>query len=237
MALNTAFQNNLYSRAFGGTTEPGVADPYITGYGFVWFNQIPAMLATGGYNTSMSQTQIQATLGALAYTIDIPAISLNKQTIEGTGGVQFNMPTRLNIGNTMTITFLELSGTPITNIINGWGQMLRDIRTGLSNLIGTDYRKANYSSTVYYWTTKPDGYTIEQAWALTGVWPETRITNQLNTDVTNNSDVRLDVTFSIDNIYPYSNDVLGGNSFIGSKLGGLITTILSYKETLQTFAG
>ena len=35
---------NILTRKFGGTTV-GVADPYVTGYHFIWFDKIPPGLA------------------------------------------------------------------------------------------------------------------------------------------------------------------------------------------------
>jgi hypothetical protein len=231
--LNKAYENNLFNRSFGGTNEPGVADPYISGYGFVWFNTVPTMLS-GNY-TSLSQNDIQKTLSALSFSITIPNISLEKVTIQALGGTHFSAPSRLNIGDTFNITFLELSGTPIKSIINGWINALKDIRTGGSNLTGTQYRKSQYTSTVYYWTTKPDLQTIETAWHMTGVFPETYISNQFDTDVANNQEVRHDITFSFDNLYPYSAEQLAGSTNLLGKIQGFTSNILSYKQTLMNF--
>ena len=46
MASRTSFANtdfskgNVFSRKFGGTNV-GVADPYVTGYHFIWFDKLP----------------------------------------------------------------------------------------------------------------------------------------------------------------------------------------------------
>ena len=43
MAARTSFANtksNIFSRKFGGTNV-GVADPYVTGYHFIYFDKLP----------------------------------------------------------------------------------------------------------------------------------------------------------------------------------------------------
>ena len=48
-------QQNILTRKFGGTNF-GVADPYVTGYHFVWFEQLPPSL--GAYVSSNGNSGI-----------------------------------------------------------------------------------------------------------------------------------------------------------------------------------
>lgn len=241
MASNTAYTTNLYGRNFGGTKETGVADPYISGYGYLWFDNLPAAVKQINSNA-------QSALAALAYVITPPAITLEKVTIQGVGGTQWSVPTRLNIANEFSVEFVELTGTPISEIINGWVTTIRDYRTGLSNMTtsttptiiqnssNSTYNKSLYSGTMYYWTVDPDGVTIETLWYYTGVFPLSFISSEYVTDVANNGELKLTVNFNVDNIYKYDQNSLMGNTSLSGTVSTLMSNILQYKAYLQSFA-
>ncbi len=230
---------NLYSRSLGGTKEPGVADPYVTGYSFIWFNTLPSSLTN--FVSNMSISAMQNYLAALNYSVNLPTVGLALDSIKGMGGTHFNVATALEIQNTFSTTFIELQSAPIYKIINGWVQMIRDIRTGLSNLASNtnaSYSKKNYSGTLYYWVTNPDGTGIVEAWYMSGVFPTTVPMDTFNSNIGENSaNTKPSITFAFDNLYPQSSLTSTGNSFILSKCESLTSTILSYRETLQNFAG
>ena len=243
---NNGYLNNLFSRSFGGTQEPRVSDPYISGYGYLYFDNIPSSL------TSMTEsfsniTDISKALTALSYVITPPTIALEKLNIQGVGGTQWNAPTRLNINGDYTIEFIELSQTPITKILDGWVTMIRDYRTGVSALNGNNsnagssnnlaaaYSKSSYAGTMYYWTTKPDGITIETAWYYTGVFPLTFVSSEFVTDVATNGELKITATMSFDNIYKYSQQQIAGNTSLATTLYSYSQTIMAYRNKIQAW--
>jgi len=53
--------------------------------------------------------------------------------------------------------FLEFNRTPILDIMHSWVKLIRDYRTGITDLTdgddGAGYTKATYAGLMYYWTT------------------------------------------------------------------------------------
>jgi hypothetical protein len=153
---------NILTRKFGGTTQ-GVADPYVTGYHFIWFDKIPAGLAAyagSGISGIATTSDIQNVLAASCLSVTPPGGTLNKIEYTGLGGVKWAVPGNIDYGNTVSVKFLEFNKTPILDIMHGWVKMIRDYRTGVTDLEdnadGSGYSKSTYSGLMYYWTTAPD---------------------------------------------------------------------------------
>jgi len=233
--INGAIYSNLYSTKFGGTTEPGVADPYLSGYGWVWFKDFPAEVAN--YTQGLTQNQCMSALTALAIGYTLPEVTLGTTTQEGLGGLSFSVPTKLEIGHTCTIKFIEMSGTPVYSIIHGWIQYIRDVRTGLAaNLNATN--KASYSASCYFWTTKPDGQTIEEAYLVTGMFPTTDPIATFNTERATVEKHETDITFSLDNIWPSTSANSNfGNAFILNNISSLQSQLLAMRNTWINWGG
>lgn len=238
---NNGYLQNMFSRSFGGTKEPGVSDPYISGYGYLYFDNLPAFVLSINPNA-------QKILSALSYVITPPAITLEKVTIQGVGGTQWSVPTRLNIANEFSVEFVELQGTPVSEIINGWITTIRDYRTGISNTASSTYNppiinntnptynKSLYAGTMYYWTVDPDGVTIETIWYYSGVFPLSFISSEFVTDVANNGELKLTVNFNVDNVYKYDSRSVLGNTSLATQIQSIMSNILSYKSVLQGFS-
>ncbi len=230
--IENGIYQNLFMGRFGGTTEPGVVDPYVSGYGFLWFDTIPNITFDG-----ISTNQAQEALAALFVSMTPPTVSLEKATQTGLGGLKFSAPTNITVEDNFTVKFLEVSGTPIYTIIHGWVQYIRDIRTGLANDLNAT-QKSDYSASAYYWTTKPDGQTIEQAWLFTGMFPTTDPTNLYTTTRGAGEKLEVDITFSFDNVWPLARtDPNFGSTFVVSKVESLIATILSFQSTWLSWSG
>ena len=175
MGSRTSFANtksNIFSRKFGGTNV-GVADPYVTGYHFIYFDKLPNQLVTslnsykGLSGGAMDETDVKNVLAASCLSVTPPGGTLNKVEYTGLGGVKWAVPGNIDYGNTVSVKFFEFNKTPILDIMHGWVKMIRDYRTGASDLddskiIGQSdgYSKSQYAGLMYYWTTAPDGVTV-----------------------------------------------------------------------------
>lgn len=202
-----AIERNRFSRKWGGSKEDTV-DPYISGYFFTHWAYLPPKLAdaikyAGGNDGISSNSEVQNILRSSCLSVTLPGATLNKAEFTGLGGVKWSTPTNTDWDNTVTAKFLEFSTLPILSIIHGWTRMIRDYRTGVTLLQGSEgeYSRANYAATAYYWTTKPDGKLVEYYACLTGLYPLKDPTDQYGGDLTTYDKLELDVDFNCDTVW------------------------------------
>ena len=176
----------------------------------------------------MTLQQMQQVLSALCQRVTPPTVTLNKTTQTGIGGKKWSTPSNIDVGDTVTVSFFEVSGMPITKIISAWVDMIRDMRTGTSLIEQDDYTKKKYSATGIYFLTKPDGKTMEMAYYFTGMFPQKKPTDSLSLDVATNDKVDMDIDFNADNVWEHRND--GKQTFIQQKCETLIQTISDIKK-------
>ena len=195
---------NILTRKFGGTTV-GVADPYTTGYHFIWFERIPVGIVeyTKLGISGISQTsEIQNILAASCLSVTPPGGTLNKTEFTGLGGVKWAVPSNVDYGNTVSIKFLEFNKTPILDIMHSWVKMIRDYRTGVTDLLdnddGSGYTKATYAGLMYYWTTAPDAKTIEYYACYDGMFPAKDPQDLYSSDVETVGRLDVEIEFNID---------------------------------------
>jgi len=211
MSLKHAFSNvqsNVLSRRWGGHTT-GVADPYITGYHFIWFDKMPNIPfdnepVTGG----LDQSETPLILAATCTGVTPPGGTLNKVEFTGLGGVKWAVPGNLDYGNSVSVKFQEMQGLPVTTIMHRWIKMIRDYRTGvpgdpLSDQAEGDqaYTKTSYSAVLYYWTTAPDGKTIEYYAAYDGVFPTKDPADLYASDVESIGKLDVEIEFNVDYVW------------------------------------
>jgi hypothetical protein len=211
----TAFQavidNLANDRRFGGTGESVTADPYISGYHYIHWSQIPpglkewvaagdGELASGSLS---SDANIMNFLQGACLSVTPPGGTLNKTEFTGIGGVKWAVPTNIDYTNTVTIKFLEFSHLPVLSIISGWVRMIRDMKTGVSALNdGVDsYTKSAYAGTMFYWTTKPDGKTVEYSACYSGMFPTKDPQDSFSGDLASIDKLEIDVDFNVDWIW------------------------------------
>jgi hypothetical protein len=196
---------NRFSRKWGGTTEGGTVDPYISGYFFTKWVAIPSIETYAQIASKAglsSKETIQKVLRASCLAVTMPGGTVNKAEFTGLGGIKWSVPTNVEHDNTVSIKFLEFSTLPILSIMHGWVRLIRDYRTGVSPLTGSPgYTKSKYAGTLYYWTTQPDGKTIEYAACLTGVFPLKDPTDQYGGDLTTVDKLELDIDFNVDYVW------------------------------------
>ena len=196
-------------RHFGGTLK-GSADPYISGYHYIYWTTLPFALpnytkwfSNGAFATPL---YIKNFLAGACLSVTPPGGTLNKAEFTGLGGTKWEVPTNIDYGNTITVKFLEFQGTPIFSIFHSWFRMIRDYRTGTSPLTASaesplSYSKKNYSGSLLYFTTKPDGLNVEYAALYTGVFPTKDPQDSFAGDITAVDKLEIDIEFSLDWIW------------------------------------
>ncbi len=199
-----ALKDNIATRRFGGT-KVGVADPYVTGYHYVWFDKMPDKLASyvGAAKANVSNTEeIQKVLAATCLSVTPPGGTLNKVEFTGLGGIKWAVPGNIDYGNTVSVKFFEFNKTPLLDIIHNWVKMMRDYRTGVSLLEdgedGTGYSKSTYACVMYYWTTAPDGKSVEYYACYDGVFPTKDPQDLFTSDVETVGRLDMEIEFNVD---------------------------------------
>ena len=205
MAIKNSFVNattNRLSRNFGGTVA-GVADPYLTGYHFIYFAKLPASLAS--YSSGLEDGEIKNLLAGACLSVTPPGGTLNKVEYTGLGGVKFAVPGNIDYGNSVSVKFLEFNKLPVFNIMHGWVKMIRDYRTGVSNLVetadGMGYSKSTYAGLMYYWTTAPDAKTVEYFACYDGLFPTKDPQDLFTSDVETIGRLDIEIEFNVDYIW------------------------------------
>ena len=193
--------NNRLSRNFGGTVG-GVADPYVTGYHFMYMTKIPTKLPDyAGLDTAT----IQNLLAGACLSVTPPGGTLNKVEFTGLGGIKWAVPANIDYGNSVSVKFLEFNGVPILNIMHGWIKMIRDYRTGTTDLVdgsqGAGYTKGTYAAIMYYWTTAPDAKTVEYYACYDGVFPTKDPQDLFTSDVETVGRLDTEIEFNVDYIW------------------------------------
>lgn len=199
-----ALMANPFTRKFGGTLV-GVADPYLSGYHFIFFEYLPPSLPKycSSFNSGISSdVEIKAVLTSSCLSVTPPGGTLNKVEFTGLGGIKWAVPGAIDYGNSVSIKFLEFNRTPLLDIFHGWFKLIRDYRTGVTDLIdgdqGAGYTKATYASVMYYWTTAPDGITVEYFACYDGVFPTKDPQDLYGSDVETVGKVEMEIEFNVD---------------------------------------
>lgn len=210
MSLQNAFlatKDNMLSRRWGGHNT-GVADPYITGYHFIWFEGLPDLFGTADPVTdALNVGDVSKILAATCTGVTPPGGTLNKVEFTGLGGVKWAVPGNLDYGNSVSIKFTEMQGLPITTIMHRWVKAIRDYRTGATEVFsdadddGLGYSKKTYSSLLYYWTTAPDAQTIEYYACYDGVFPTKDPADLHASDIESIGKLDIEIEFNCDYVW------------------------------------
>lgn len=178
--MKTSFaitNENILTRKFGGTTSQSVATPYTSGQFFIWFEPLPDgimnYLNDSGFG---GLDEVKRLLSASCLSVTPPGGTLNSIEFTGLGGIKWNAPGNVEYGTSVSVKFLEFSKTPILNIFHAWIKLIRDYRTGVSQILqdddqGSNWMKEKYAATMYYWTTDPGASAIEYYACYDGIFP------------------------------------------------------------------
>lgn len=216
MALNSfiaaASNGNNFTRKFG-TTEGTEVQPFLSGRGFVEFTGLSTYLTHSvNANRKLSHRKgidpggIKSLLESTNLSLTIPGKTVNKTEFTGLGGITWGVPTNVQVDSTISMRFFELANTPLLSIFHGWVRLIQDTRNGVS-LLGTEsaggdiFLKQNYACNVFYWTTQPDGATIDYAACFTGVFPMRDPADQFGFDLASIDKVEMDIDFSFDYMF------------------------------------
>ncbi len=218
-------------RNWGGTAVTVACEPYISGYSFISFLHMPADLTnvlsnsidyiglqTAQHNkpgktydhVTASATQ-SATAGVFLEhamnSVTPPGGTINKVEIQGLGGSKWAVPGGMDYQNSISIKYLEFSGLPVARIHRAWCNMIRDNRMGTTHMDnsgaghGAAYNKQNYAATMAYWTTKPDGCTVEFCAIYTGMFPTKDPMDLFSGDITSIDKLEIEIEYNVDMIY------------------------------------
>lgn len=232
--------DNRLTRRFGGGATVGVADPYITGYHFVWFDRLPKGLTEYtqlGNSEISTASEIQNILCSSCLSVTPPGGTLNKVEFTGLGGIKWAVPGNIDYGNTVTIKFFEFNRTPILDIFHGWVKMIRDYRTGISSLVDGDdgggYSKDKYACVIYYWTTAPDSQTVEYYACYDGCFPNKDPQDLFTSDVETVGRLDIEIEFNVDYAWhePWVKDKC---TQFASAIAGDKTNIEAYRPSGNT---
>lgn len=192
---------NRFTRKWG--TLRSAVDPYITGYHFIKWTTLPPDLpkTVKEIDDGTGITRFADLLSSLCLQVTLPTGTVNRAEINGLGNLRSSVPSYVDWDTTVSMRFLELSGLPIYKIISGWVRLMRDYRIGVSKLTNNMYGKSRYAGTAYYWTTSPDGKTIEFACCLAGLFPLKDPIDSFGHDLTGIDKLEIDVDFNVDYIY------------------------------------
>jgi len=207
MAIKNSFSglagaNNTMSRRFGSTI--GGAEPYVTGTFGVWFDKLPAMLPAYVANESsgaLNDAQIKSILAASCTGVTPPGGTLNKVEFTGTGGTKWSVPGNIDYGNSVSFKFFEMNNLPIMSIMHAWVKLIRDYRYGVSGIVDgeeANYSKATYAGLAYYWTTSPDGATVQYYAAYDGLFPGKDPQDMMASDVETVGKVDIEIEMNVD---------------------------------------
>jgi len=238
-----AMKDNIATRRFGGSAGSGIADPYVTGYHYCWFQNLPTDLPmfTNGNSGLANNDDIQSVLAASCLSVTPPGGTLNKVEFTGLGGIKWAVPGNIDYGNTVSVKFFEMNKTPILDIMHGWVKMIRDYRTGTTGRVkggdsrapltdgdqGTGYSKSTYAGVMFYWTTAPDGVTVEYYACYDGVFPSKDPQDLFTSDVETVGRLDVEIEFNVD--YAWHEDwVLAKCKQLSSQFNSSLANVTNY---------
>lgn len=213
MANNPFLHNDRYMRFFGGVAAENPIDPYISGYHFM-FMQMPAPLkayitqnisSVSGFENKDQDSKFdpEAVLNTHNLALTPPGVTINKNTMNSTGGFKWSTPTNMDVGDTVTVRYNEYSGVPIYRIHKLWLNFIRNTNLGITETGGetSNLYQRDYKATLLYATVRPDMKTMEFYAKFTGVFPSKSPTDVFASDVTTSDKLEIDMEYSIDFMY------------------------------------
>ena len=206
--------DKVRQRNFGGTDVNCACEPYVSGYGFIkWYlphnlgNYFKALKITDSdHQTGSAENYTQAEKYLSAACVGLTPLSqtINGVDYDASAGVKFSVMTKVINGYSINIKYLEMSGTPIFRIHKAWIEYLRDAKTGFNISMtngGLLSQKNDYCGNVLYWTTKPDGVTVEFCALYSGVYPTVDPQDAFSFDIGSIDKVELDFSYHTDYVW------------------------------------
>jgi hypothetical protein len=210
----SALDNILKNKVTGGNTpgtitrfSGGIKElhPLITGY---WIFLIKAPNMLGGTSGAGGDAFTKWFL-TTAEGFTPPSRTLNKVDVPGQGGLASSFVSGQMLNRTFSTTHREYSGMRMTKLVNAWTNVM-DESLGVFPKGGTDsteFTAKSYKGSAYVALLKPqvakdEGKLtkddIEYAYHFDGVWPEVDPTEAMNSDISGNDTVQVNVTWNFD---------------------------------------
>lgn len=232
---NPFIHQDKYARFFGGSAGEAPLDAYVSGFHYLFF-VMPNRLQEAIYKQIIASkipqnddtifggpAQIANILNIHNISFTPAGVTLNKTTVNAMGGRKWNVPTSLDVSDSISINYNEYSGLPIYKIHKYWVSAIRNKDLGgISNLTGSDngfLSKEDFSARLYYATVRPDGKTVETAQLYTGVFPTKIPTDSFGSDVANSDKIDISIDYSHDHLYDNQKEIIEQvKTYIGSAL-------------------
>lgn len=180
-------------RKFFGTHRQAGWDPMITGYGVVFFPEIPTVVSTGAETPN--------TLQALAVMTNIPSFRAETIEYEGRDGGKWFVPGKMGMsGNTVTVKFWEMAGLPIYKILSRWVTLLRNPHAGF--MTDTNWNQAQYKGRMVYCSCTPD-MVVQFAKCYAGIMPLDIKDELFGGEINAQDKIEYECEFQFDH-YPYT---------------------------------
>jgi hypothetical protein len=176
------------------------SDPFIAGYSFVFWVKLPFWVEQEfpGFK-AMTQKTFKNFSGLS--DMDLSTVSIP----QGFAANEYHVASELTKGNTeFSISYQELSGSPIKNAFQFWVTGIRDPETGLATYpkqYNVDYSAKNHTGELLYVVTRPDAdnfgmKNIEFAAYYTAVMPKRIPLSHLNHTQGSHDPVEIEIPFS-----------------------------------------
>lgn len=203
----TNFVTNDNSGAFLNSVVRGpnteiFNNPYVSGYFYIYWLRLPEFM-----KNQVSGIDFSALHYRVLKSVEIPSRNLNTIEVQmGFGGTnKIVVPTTIETDTTLTMSCLELEGTPFSQAVRTWITAIRDPASGTSSI--AQYGKKAFTGTLLYITTKPvnpntanDKKIIETAYIFTNVFPTIDNTSLFSSAIDNSNIVEPQVQWKFDNM-------------------------------------
>jgi hypothetical protein len=193
---------NRFTRRWTSTNN--VAEPLITGYFFIRFDQ--AANFNLGTNTEYSANWSKILESSLI-SFTIPGATVNRAEFQGLGGIRWSYPTTVDWDNTISMRFNEWAGAPVCKVFHTWVKMIKDYRTGLQNrgredgTFETETGKTELTTSAWYWTSTPDAQNVDFYSFSTGMFPLKDPTDSFSYDIATVDKMEVDIDWNVDVVY------------------------------------
>ena len=231
--------NIMGTKQYGASLESAYAEPYTSGTFYIWFGSVPSGIVPvlQSFNSTINSVdEIQNITSAFCTGVTPPGGTLNVVEYTGIGGVKWGVPGSIDYGRTITLKFAEMFYLPISDIFSAWFRMIRDNRTGLSNLATGQYLQTQYSGTLIYWTTAPNGVDVQFYAAYDGVFPLKDPQDLFTSDVETVDKQDIELEFNINKVFRDSwvyDICVSKTMFMKSTHDALISTYKSGKGAFR----
>lgn len=199
-----------FDRNFGGNIK---TEPYLSGYTFAKFfipstisvrtiidTSLGQMLNNLLYNVTTEQNEMyNSILESSFVSTTIPSKSIQTITHNGLNGNNWHQPGGTTIDDTISMKFMEFSGTPVTQIIGEWIDLISSSPYNVSRL--KNFTKNEYQGKILIWNTSPNGKDIEKQYLFTGVFPTKDPRDLFGHDISSVDKIDVNIDFSFDKMF------------------------------------